>query len=155
MSNNTVLAVSEDTDGNIWLAMDNGISVINLNSEFSVYYDETGILGTVYAAINYQDVLFLGTNQGLFFKDENETFSLVPGTEGQVWSLNIIDDVLFCGHDRGTYVISEFFDARRISNIQGTWKIQPLYNKDDLIIQGNYNGLYILEKKGGDWQVKK
>jgi ligand-binding sensor domain-containing protein len=47
LSNNTVLAVYEDADGNLWLAMDNGISVINLSSQFKVYYDSNGVLGTV------------------------------------------------------------------------------------------------------------
>jgi ligand-binding sensor domain-containing protein/DNA-binding CsgD family transcriptional regulator len=154
LSNNTVLAVFNDIDGNIWLAMDNGISLINQNSPFKVYYDQTGVLGTVYTAVEYENTLFLGTNQGLFFKNDNKIFDMVEGTEGQVWSLDIINNELFCGHDRGTFLISKSRKANRISNIQGTWKVKPIPNQSNLLIQGNYNGLYVLHKENNQWSVR-
>jgi len=154
LSNNTVLAVFNDKDGNIWLAMDNGISLINQKSPFEVYYDQKGILGTVYTAIEYDNTLFLGTNQGLFYKTNDQVFDLVEGTEGQVWSLDLINGELFCGHDRGTFIISKSREATRVSSIQGTWKVKTIPNYKDLLIQGNYNGLYILKKENNDWSLQ-
>ena len=107
LSNNTILSIKEDTYGNIWLGLDNGIDVINLSSKYRVFIDERGVLGTVYASIIVDNILYLGTNQGLFYKslDSNEKFQFLQGTKGQVWNLTYLKGTLFCGHDEGTFVI--------------------------------------------------
>ncbi|MGY8916035.1 MAG: helix-turn-helix and ligand-binding sensor domain-containing protein, partial [Flavobacteriales bacterium] len=51
--NNTVLAVFEDVENNVWLGLDNGISMVNLNSPFTEFNDFKGRLGDVYAAEVY------------------------------------------------------------------------------------------------------
>jgi AraC family chitin signaling transcriptional activator len=51
INNNTVLSMFEDQNQNLWLGLDNGISMINMNSPFSVYNDPNGELGSVYAAV--------------------------------------------------------------------------------------------------------
>ena len=96
-------------------------------------------MGTVHASSILNDKLYIGTNQGLFFKKLNtsDDFKLIKNTEGQVWSLTLIDGILFCGHNNGTYTI----DKEQAKN-------------NDLLLQGNYVGLSILEKKKGNWQFK-
>ncbi len=155
LANNTVLAVFEDTYENYWLALDHGISFINKNSPFTIFNDHRGLLGSVYASVVFNDVLYLGTNQGLFFKAINtsDDFKLVPGTQGQVWTLQIIDEVLFCGHNNGTFTIKKN-KATKIANIQGTWHIAKLEARDRFLLQGNYDGLYVLEKTEGDWELR-
>ncbi|MEO0526566.1 MAG: triple tyrosine motif-containing protein [Bacteroidota bacterium] len=155
LRNNTVLSLFEDFDNNIWLGLDNGISYINLKSPFKVFHDSKGIVGSVYASAVIGDNLYLGTNQGLFYKPlkGNTDFELVKGTQGQVWSLNIIEGILFCGHHTGTYII-EGSRIRKIANIQGTWKTARLNDNPNLLLQGNYDGLYILENLNNTWQVR-
>jgi ligand-binding sensor domain-containing protein len=53
--NNTVLSLYQDFENNIWLGLDNGISVININSPFKIYSDDNGVLGTVYASKVYNE----------------------------------------------------------------------------------------------------
>lgn len=155
LRNNTVLSLFEDLDNNLWLGLDNGISYINLNSPFKVYTDNRGVAGSVYASAILNNSLYLGTNQGLFCKELNSdlNFKLIKGTQGQVWSLKIIGNSLFCGHHKGTYLIEEN-SARRIADVAGTWKIEELEGHPDLMLQGNYDGLYILEKSGDKWQLR-
>ena len=43
--NNTVLSVYEDDNYNLWLGLDNGISVVNYNSPFKIFEDYEGVLG--------------------------------------------------------------------------------------------------------------
>lgn len=152
--NNTVLALFEDFDNNIWLGLDNGVSFVNVKSPFKEYNDINGKIGSVYASAVFNGKLYLGSNQGLFYRElkGNNDFTFIKGTEGQVWSLNIIDSTLFCGHDSGTFVINNFA-ADLISSIRGTWDIKRLNNKN-LLLQGNYDGLYILERKNGSWKVR-
>jgi len=85
LANNTVLSLYEDSNKNIWLGLDNGITVINNDSPFSIYSDNNGDLGTVYATKLFNDKLYVGTNQGLYHKDFNtsDPFQLMEGTNGQ------------------------------------------------------------------------
>lgn len=155
LNNNTILSVFQDADENLWLGLDNGISVVNLKSPFNEYIDNNGELGLVYASKVFGNKLYLGTNQGLFVSDleGGQEFELVRGTEGQVWSLDAFDGYLLCGHNNGTYLI-ENGNAELISSFPGTWGIKRLKGRPDLFLQGNFNGMSILERKGGDWSFR-
>ncbi|TDT46813.1 regulatory LuxR family protein [Maribacter spongiicola] len=155
LNNNTVLSIYQDFDHNLWLGLDNGLSVLNLESPFNEYTDHLGTLGVVYTAKKMAGKLYLGTNQGLFLKNDTDDigFKLVAGTEGQVWMLKEIDGTLFCGHHNGTYIIEDD-RATNISKYPGTWDIQPLKSNSALLIQGNYEGLSVLERKYGTWDYR-
>ena len=154
LRNNTVLALFEDVENNIWMGLDNGIAMVSPSSPFKVYKDQQGVIGSVYASVKTNGKLYVGTNQGLYVKETNSRtpFKLLSGTAGQVWSLHIINDTLFCGHHTGTLIV-EGETIKKVSAIPGTWKIETLKDKD-LLIQGNYDGLYVLEKKNSVWKLR-
>ncbi|MFY0598925.1 MAG: hypothetical protein JXR03_04590 [Cyclobacteriaceae bacterium] len=153
--NNTVLSVFEDIDNNIWTGLDNGISYVNIDKPVKIFKDEKGALGSVYTSAIFGGNLYLGSNQGLFFKrlGSNDAIRLIEGTQGQVWCLKVLGNTLFCGHHNGTYVINED-KIKQVSSIQGTWNIDLIDENSDMIIQGNYDGLYILEKFRDSWQLR-
>lgn len=155
LNNNTVLSIYEDKDQNIWLGLDNGISVLNFNSPFKAFNDLNGKLGAVYTSVIHNENLYLGTNQGLFYRgiDSSEDFNFIQGTKGQVWCLKKIKDALFCGHNSGTFLIENGL-ATLIASIPGTWDLKKISISNELLLQGNYNGLYVLEKKEGTWGVR-
>ncbi|WP_296342343.1 triple tyrosine motif-containing protein [Winogradskyella sp.] len=155
LSNNTVLSTFQDVTGNVWLGLDNGVNVLNLDSPYRVYTDGQGYLGTVYASEKTEKNLYLGTNQGLFYKpiNTNGNFELVEGTKGQVWFLKQIDGTLFCGHDKGSFEIKDSI-ATLISSKEGIWSIKKAPNRINQLIQGSYNGLSIIEKaQTGNWKL--
>ena len=156
LSNNTILSVFEDNENNIWLGLDYGLNYISRNSKFKIYLNTQGQLGTIYNAIIFEDLLYLGTNQGLFFKkiNTNDSFKLVPETNGQVWALKKMDNKLFCGHDSGTFTIKNGMIIEKITNAIGTWDFKEVPNMSNMILQGNYNGLYLLEKVGENWRFR-
>ena len=156
LSNNTILSVFEDNENNIWLGLDYGLNYISRNSKFKIYLNTQGQLGTIYNAIIFEDLLYLGTNQGLFFKkiNTNDTFKLVPETNGQVWALKKMDNKLFCGHDSGTFTIKNGMIIEKITNAIGTWDFKEVPNMSNMILQGNYNGLNLLEKVGENWRFR-
>ncbi|MFB1026536.1 MAG: triple tyrosine motif-containing protein, partial [Flavobacteriaceae bacterium] len=156
LSNNTVLSVFEDQQNNLWLGLDIGISFINLSTQFSVYNDTKGTIGTVYSSVLHNGYLYLGTNQGLFYKprQSDSDFVFVPGTNGQVWSLKIIDDLVFCGHHLGTMIIKERKVQYTIFDSPGTWDFKRLANDPTIILQGNYSGLSLLEYSSGQWKFR-
>lgn len=153
LTNNTVLSLYEDQTGNIWAGLDNGINQINFKSPIRTFNDQTGNLGTVYASKKFKGNLYLGTNQGLFYKSdeqEDEKFKLIEGSEGQVWSLFIYDNQLFCGHNEGSFIVDKD-QFLNISNDEGTWCFKKVPGKPNLLLQGNYNGISLLKKKQSGW----
>ncbi|MDA8641509.1 hypothetical protein N9L37_04005, partial [Flavobacteriaceae bacterium] len=155
LANNTVLSLYEDTKNNIWLGLDNGITVINNDSPFSIYSDSDGVLGTIYATKLFNKILYVGTNQGLFFKKYNtdEPFRLIKETSGQVWSLIQIDNTLFCGHNNGTFIVSNG-SVKKISNTNGSWTFRKISHDSSDVLEGSYYGLKILSKVNEQWIVK-
>jgi ligand-binding sensor domain-containing protein/DNA-binding CsgD family transcriptional regulator len=152
LSNNTALSLFEDKDRNLWVGLDNGINCININSPVHSFTDDTGVLGTVYASATFNGLLYVGTNQGLFYKNiqSNSEFKFINGTKGQVWSLFVYDNTLFCGHDSGTFIITKD-SARSIFSASGTWKFEPVPNAKNKLLQGNYYGISVLEKVNNQW----
>ena len=153
LSNNTVLSIFEDFDSNIWLGLDNGINTINLTSPFKLYEKKNNFWGTIYASIIFKDYLYLGTNQGLYYrkKDSENDFQFVENTQGQVWNLDEIDNTLFCSHDSGTFIINNN-EAQLIKGAEGTWGVKKI--NETTILQGNYDGLYVLSKEGSSWKLR-
>jgi ligand-binding sensor domain-containing protein/DNA-binding CsgD family transcriptional regulator len=155
LSNNTVLSLYEDADKNLWAGLDNGINCINLQSPIQSFVDDTGILGTVYTSKLYNGKLYVGTNQGLFYKNyqTNDEFNFVNGTKGQVWSLFEYEGTLFCGHDSGTFIIDSAI-AKNIFSASGTWKFESIPNHKELLLQGNYYGMSVLTKINNQWSFR-
>jgi ligand-binding sensor domain-containing protein/DNA-binding CsgD family transcriptional regulator len=155
LSNNTALSLFEDKDQNLWAGLDNGINCININSPVHSFTDDSGVLGTVYASATFKGMLYVGTNQGLFYKPNqgNTEFKFINGTKGQVWSLFVYDNTLFCGHDSGTFIITND-SARSIFSASGTWKFEPVPNNKNQLLQGNYYGISVLEKVNNQWVFK-
>ena len=155
LSNNTALSLFEDKDQNVWAGLDNGINCINLQTPVHSFTDDTGVLGTVYASIAHNGMLYVGTNQGLFCKkyQSKNNFQFINGTKGQVWSLFEYENTLFCGHDSGTFIV-ENTSARSIFSGSGTWKFESVPNNKDVLLQGNYYGISVLEKNGNQWKFR-
>jgi len=159
LQNNTVLSLYIDDEENLWTGLDNGIDRIELNSPLYFYFDKTGNFGTVYSSSIYNNKIYLGTNQGLFYSpwSPNSTnqlfdmlnFQLIPGSQGQVWDLSTQDGKLLCGHNDGTYLVNDAA-ITKISTVNGGWTIRKL-NKD-MLIQGTYTGLVVYRKDAsGNW----
>ncbi len=156
LQNNTVLSLFYDRDKNLWLGLDNGIDMLELSlplTTINYCYN----IETSYSSIVHDGILFIGTNQGLFARklcevDNNYSidsgFELVEGTMGQVWTLKVFDNTLFCGHNLGTFIIKDR-KAYHLSDIQGGWDYAKPKGKKDYLIGGTYNGLILFRKVPG------
>ena len=149
LQNNTILSMYEDQAQNLWLGLDKGIDLIELNTQLVFYPDVDGFLGTVYDAVVFDEQLWVGTNHGVYMrpwnKDQQAAFSFLAGSQGQVWDLNVFEGQLLCGHNEGSFSI-ENGRWEKISEVTGGWNSILYPGRNDRIIQATYTGLIILKK---------
>ena len=145
--NNTILSSLFDLDGNLWIGLDRGIAYINIESSIRPMFSVSSPIGTGYCSAYYKGDLYLGTNQGLYKVDKSGAYTLVKDTEGQIWSLSVYNETLFCAGDTKISII----ENQSIYNIPltGIWQVKPLKDK---MIASSYSGLKVLVKKQGKWQ---
>jgi len=158
LQNNTILSLFEDRHYNLWMGLDNGIDYAEINSPLSIF-DFNYNLEASYTSIVHNGRLYAGTNQGLFYAElsnirnsdeDGGKFTLIPGTEGQVWSLQVFDEQLLCGHNTGCFQVNGE-KAVKISDIPGYWTFIRHRETSDTLIAGTYNGLAVFTKKAGVW----
>ena len=158
LQNNTVLGLHADLQQNIWVGLDNGVDRIEINTPIYYYTDNSGSIGTVYTAKIFGGNIYLGTNQGLFYSrwpiEEGYrpfSFSLVEGSQGQVWDLAVMDGELLCGHNDGTFRVTGGL-LERLSPVTGGWALKPVANRPNTLLQGTYTGLTVFKKDQSGWQ---
>lgn len=159
LPNSTILSLHYSPTGKLWMGMDYGVSALDLNNNVTYFIDYAGNYGTGYTALIKDGTFYLGTNQGLYRSKwvdlnndaEFNRFVLVPGSEGQVWTLENIDNTLFIGHDRGLFTLKEN-TIQKLDDQLGIWTIIP-YN--DYLLTGNYNGISIYQKTNNKWTFLK
>lgn len=146
LNSNTVLSLYEDQFENIWVGLNNGLTCIEQGSPFSLINEAVGLTGTGYTAEYFNNRLYLGTVTGLYFQNlkgdnitgSNQFFEIVPGTEGNVYSIQNIDNKLLMGHHNGAFEIAEN-GVRNIYDESGTWSfIKTPHNNE--ILAGTYKG---------------
>lgn len=158
LQNNTVLSVSFDNQQNIWLGLDKGIDYVMLNSPILNMFGTNNLYGAGYTSFIKNNILYFGTNQGLYttnYPIQNSSLpmqlNLVRGMEGQVWCITEIDNTLFCGTDRGAFIIQSQ-QIERIPSLPGTWSFKKLQKHPDLILGCSYQGLFMLKKIDNKWR---
>lgn len=157
--NNTVLSLYKDRDNGLWVGLDQGVNYLEMHSPIVQYTNVTGTLGTIYTLLKKDNLLYLGTNQGLFTAKINKlnshySFSdvqMVTGSQGQVWTLREFDGQVLCGHNDGTFLVKDN-NFIPISDITGGWSLKPINN---YLIEGTYTGLVLFQKDNtGVWKFR-
>lgn len=151
--NNTVLNQYLDDDNKLWLGLDNGIAYVDLNSNNTFFNDVSGRLGAVYDVLKFKDIIYIGSNTGLFYLDKKNNLQFVEGSQGQVWDLNEIDGELFCGHNEGTFLVKNN-GLELVSSTTGGWVLKKAPEQANTYIQGTYAGLVSLKKENNIWLAK-
>lgn len=156
LHNNTVLTLSKACSGGIWVGLDEGVNFLNQGSQISYYATGKGSLGTIYTLLMSNNTVYLGSNHGLFKSEieqvgQNLNFSkltLVPNSQGQVWTIAKFNDQILCGHNDGTFTVGEK-GLSKISDVTGGWTIMPY---GDFLLEGTYTGLVTFKQNNlGQW----
>ncbi len=148
---NTVNSLFEDSQGNLWLSLNNGISRVSVNSPFTILDFRIGIDGAGYAAYEDDKGLYLGTNNGLFLVQDGRT-KLIEGTEGQVYSIQSLDGHLLVGHNNGPMEVRNG-QAQLLNEEKGVWTFKKIPNRPNEYLIGTYAGLRKLTYSNNGYQI--
>ncbi|MDR6845880.1 LuxR C-terminal-related transcriptional regulator [Flavobacterium granuli] len=140
LMNNSILSVFQDKENDLWLGLDNGIAHIEINSPISIFYDSSGILGSVYSVASTQNGYLMASNHGVF-KYEEKQLSLIPNTQGQAWNISKMNDQYLIGHNEGTYIFKNGL-LSKLSNINGGWNLVKS-SINNSYLQATYSGIII------------
>ena len=155
LQSNTVLCLTFDSEGNLWLGLERGIDYLEINAPFRSLFPQNNPYGSGYNSLLSNGILYLGTNQGLYwtpYKDgEIGEIQRVSGIQGQVYKLREIEGKVFCCMHTGLYEVNRD-QARKIANIEGIWDIQKLRKNPNYLLGGSYTGFFLLKRNGTNWK---
>ena len=140
LMNNSVLSLTQDREDNLWLGLDNGIAHIEVNSPISIFYDKSGILGSVYSVANTPKGYLMASNHGIF-EYTNQQLTLLDNTQGQAWNISQVGSNYVIGHNEGTFVYKNGVFSK--SNVvSGGWNLVKS-NVGNYYLQATYSGVSI------------
>lgn len=155
--NATILGIGTDYEGNVWLALDSGLSCIYDNDNLLTIKSFNPPVGAIYSVFQDYPYIYLGTNKGLYVSVMDKDGSLGPCRqekiiEGNVWDISAFDGQIICGTNTGTYELSEGRVKTLLSDIDGGYCIaKGIIHGREVLVQGTYTSLCIYVRQDGIW----
>lgn len=159
LQNEYVTNLKTDKEGNLWVTLKEGISMIQISSPLSRILDTANAETKIYCSQIYQNKLYIGTDNGLFWldweayksgKQENVHFQHISGMSENVWNIGVFGHSILAFEKNGIFEIKGN-SAQLLAKTDGAWQGIIIPNHPDLLLVGGYNGLYLLKNSNGSW----
>lgn len=154
---NSIRTVFTDSNNNVWLSFEKGLSYIQISSKISYLLDYEGEFGTVYTSHLKDSLLYFGTNQGLFVKNIRQPTSkirLLNKSIGQIWEIEKIDNQILIGSHEGLFVLENKI-LKLLKKEGGAWTIKKHPKLEDVLYVGFYSGIAVFKRINGNWVFEK
>lgn len=144
-----------DKDKNIWVGLDNGISMIAYSKAIRYIRPNKDNELYGYSTRIYKGRLYIATSDGVYsvpvssgggdLSVEKGKFELVPGSGGLTWRLEEVNQHLLMGHDPGTFDIRN--GRAELVSQDASWLFLPMSPvvPSRYLMAGTYTGIKILE----------
>lgn len=152
LQHNNVHAIYIDADKNLWLALNNGISRCDISAPITHWNESTGLEGIIESIIRYKGILFIATQQGIYYFKNNHLNKL-QNNIAQAWAfLNFKSpktnkDILLVGATNGVYEIDKL-NLKSVVNLSTIYSLYQSKINKNLVFIGKNNDLGILEYDG-------
>lgn len=159
MQNEYVTNLKVDKEGNLWVTLKEGISLIQISSPLSRILDTSNSETKIYCSQIYQNKLYIATDNGLFWLDwqaykngkrENANYQHISGMSENVWNIGVFGNSLLAFEKNGVFEVSGN-SAKILAKVDGAWQGILIPNHPDLLLVGGYNGLHLLKKINNSW----
>lgn len=120
LPDNNVNYIYQESGGNLWLALNNGISKIEYESPFTIYDQRSQLPSTILSMVKHvsSGTYYTGTTEGLFkLSPSSDSFEPVQGISQGCWSLVSHDDSIIAATTKGIFGIENnipvFIDQKK------------------------------------------
>ena len=137
-----VLHIYVDYNQNVWLSLQNGLAMVELNTPITRWGKPEGVIGTVESTIRFNGNLFLGTDKGLLKLNQEENKFYVSEIKEQVFDLNIRANELLIGSSGAVYSMSKSGAVRTLIN-KSAYKVAYNPKYPDKLFVGGESGIMI------------
>ncbi|MCA0933317.1 LuxR C-terminal-related transcriptional regulator [Lutimonas saemankumensis] len=143
-------------DNTFWILKNNGLSALEFDLPDIQLFDRS----SVYDILIDHGNIYLGTSSGVFFSEFRSPlntfgklkFSKISGLDGQVWSIDKIDQKIIVSGHNGLYrLLGNKLDL--IFGQDSFWKVIKVDHRPNILLASSYNGLYLLNFVDGQWTV--
>ncbi|MEP6929684.1 MAG: histidine kinase, partial [Flavobacterium sp.] len=142
LMNNSILSIGFDKEDDLWLGLDNGIAHVEVNSPISFFYDNSGILGSVYSVATTNKGYLIASNHGIF-EFGSGRFNMLPNTQGQGWNITKIGTKYVIGHNDGAFSYDNGL-LTKINPVSGGWNLSKS-SINDTYFQSTYSGILVYD----------
>ncbi|NLC50389.1 MAG: hypothetical protein GX762_08505, partial [Bacteroidales bacterium] len=155
LNNNTVLGLYKDKVGNLWAALDNGISNIQLHYDISIFEPSDIQIGMVEDMLITESKTYVATNQGVYLYNPSiKSFTQLPAFNIQTWYIKQIGKQIIAGHNKGaSFIENNSQTFIKGSSTGGTDIKEVTINGQEALIETTYSFLSVFLKDNADmWQ---
>jgi ligand-binding sensor domain-containing protein/DNA-binding CsgD family transcriptional regulator len=159
LQNEYVTHLKVDTEGNLWVTLKEGVSLIQISSPLSKILDVSNAETKIYCSQIYQNKLYIATDNGVFWLDweaykkgehQNVNFQHISGMSENVWNIGVFGNSLLAFEKNGVFEIKGN-SAQLLAKTDGAWQGVIIPDHPDVLLVGGYNGLYVLKKINNSW----
>jgi DNA-binding CsgD family transcriptional regulator len=146
LMSNACLKVFQDHNGNLWVGMQSGIALVDINSPLRLINQNIDVQGSGYEAFETEEGTYYTTSNGIYFLPTDGSKSqFLFGTEGPAYGMQLINRKLYAGHHTGLFLL-EGGRAFRRGFCDGLWQVKQLLSNPSYAIGGTYSGLYLFKQ---------
>lgn len=143
LQSNACLRTYQDSHGNLWVGLQNGMALIDINSPLRLLNQNIELPGSGYEAFETKEGTYYTTSNGVYYLPVNSLrCQYLTGTEGPSYGLQMISGKLYASHHTGLFLL-QGGNAIRRATCDGLWQIKQLQSNPDYAIGGTYSGLYL------------
>ena len=156
LQDQNVKSVFEDREGNLWLALNKGLSRIEYRSPLYVYDDRMELPDMVLSVAWMQGYLYAGTSEGLFVMEPDASeFKPVRGVTASCWNLTPIGDSVLAATSEGLFHVDPRYYSPRKRIDALTLALSPTERNPGIIWCGTAQGLVQLRFEGNRYLGKR
>lgn len=151
-----VFFVCPDNQSGLWVALNTGISRVEINSPISLWGESSGLKGEIESIIRHKNILYIATSRGVYYLTGGK-FQPVSGIESQSWDLiqfdTGLDKKLLVATSSGVYEIN-LNKSVLINELVSGKLLQSKVDRNKLYV-GLFDGLMEMFYESGKWISKE
>ncbi len=151
IQNDYIKALFTDSNDILWLALDNGISRMEIPSSLSFFDEKRGIEGGVNQVLRFNGNIYFASDKGLYRYDDNSRkYSAIEGINSACWSVLTDNKFLIAATSKGVFLTTGASTERLVSGF--SFKLYRPRSNESTIYVGQLDGITRLEYVKGSWK---